>query len=411
MRADPERRRGLCRRPRPLRRAARPLGAGPAADRPAAAAGACQPLGLPHAARRRAGAGAPAPAAGAARRARRGQGYLDRWGDFIVGLSYLWEGQVLLAEKLLRPTLARAEGDLGRRNPFTCMLAALLAAALWERNEPDEAGALLANRLDVLERSAPARGGAAGLSHDGAHRRGRRRRAPRARAAGRAGRGRRGAPAAAPAHRQPGRPGAPARAALPRRDLPRPVRADRRAAGRAGARRRAGCGGAACCCCARWRWPCGDRRAGLAPRRRGAGARRRAWRRASSSAACTSSCWACAPGRSTAAARSRCRCCARRPTWPPTYGLLRVFDDAHPALGDWVRQALPAAAPRRPGPARWPRRCGRRRRAGAPRGARQPQHGAHAQGARGAGAGWRATSPTRRSAWRCRSAKRPSSGT
>jgi len=82
------------------------------------------------------------------------QGYLGRWGDFIVGLSYLWEGQVLLAEKLLRPTLARAEGDLGRRNPFTCTLAAVLAAALWERDLPDEAGALLAYRLDVLERSA-----------------------------------------------------------------------------------------------------------------------------------------------------------------------------------------------------------------------------------------------------------------
>ena len=82
------------------------------------------------------------------------QGYLGRWGDFIVGLSYVWEGQVLLAEKLLRPTLARAEADLGRRDPFTCMLAAVLAAAAWERNQPDEAGALLANRLDVLERSA-----------------------------------------------------------------------------------------------------------------------------------------------------------------------------------------------------------------------------------------------------------------
>jgi LuxR family maltose regulon positive regulatory protein len=80
--------------------------------------------------------------------------YLDRWGDFIVGLTYLWEGQVLLAAKLLRPTLAQAEADLGRRNPFTCMLASLLAAALWEHNEPDEAAALLANRLDVLERSA-----------------------------------------------------------------------------------------------------------------------------------------------------------------------------------------------------------------------------------------------------------------
>ena len=80
-------------------------------------------------------------------------GYLGRWGDFIVALSYLWEGQVLLVEKLLRPTLARAEVDLGRRSPFTCMLATVLAAALWERDQPDEAGALLANRLDVLERS------------------------------------------------------------------------------------------------------------------------------------------------------------------------------------------------------------------------------------------------------------------
>ncbi len=82
------------------------------------------------------------------------QGYLDRWGDFIVGLSYLWEGQVLQAAQLLRPTLARAEGDLGRRSPFSCMLAAVLAAAVWERNLPEEAAALLANRLDVLERSA-----------------------------------------------------------------------------------------------------------------------------------------------------------------------------------------------------------------------------------------------------------------
>ena len=33
------------------------------------------------------------------------------------------------------------------------MLGALLAAAVWERNQPAEAAALLANRLDVLERS------------------------------------------------------------------------------------------------------------------------------------------------------------------------------------------------------------------------------------------------------------------
>jgi LuxR family maltose regulon positive regulatory protein len=79
--------------------------------------------------------------------------YLGRWGDFIVGLSYVWEGQVRLAEQLLRPALAGAEAALGRRNPFACMLAALLAATLWERNRPDEAAALLAHRLDVLEQT------------------------------------------------------------------------------------------------------------------------------------------------------------------------------------------------------------------------------------------------------------------
>lgn len=91
---------------------------------------------------------APRGATGAA------TGYLDRWSDFVIALTYLWEGQVLLAEKLLRPALATAEADLGRRSSFACMLASLLAAALWERDQPDEAAAVLANRLDVLERTA-----------------------------------------------------------------------------------------------------------------------------------------------------------------------------------------------------------------------------------------------------------------
>jgi LuxR family transcriptional regulator, maltose regulon positive regulatory protein len=79
---------------------------------------------------------------------------LDRWGEFGIGLAYLWEGQVVLAEQLLRPMLAAAEGDLGRRSSFATMVAALLAASLWEQDKTDEASALLANRLDVLERSA-----------------------------------------------------------------------------------------------------------------------------------------------------------------------------------------------------------------------------------------------------------------
>jgi LuxR family maltose regulon positive regulatory protein len=78
--------------------------------------------------------------------------HMHRWGDFVVGLSYLWEGQVLLAERSLRPALAGAEDSLGRRDVFASMLAVLLAAAVFERNQPDEAQALLANRLDVIER-------------------------------------------------------------------------------------------------------------------------------------------------------------------------------------------------------------------------------------------------------------------
>jgi LuxR family maltose regulon positive regulatory protein len=79
--------------------------------------------------------------------------FLARWGDFITGLAYIWEGQVRLAEEWLRPVAADAEGRMGRRAPLACMLATLLAAAKWERNQPDEAAALLANRLDVLERA------------------------------------------------------------------------------------------------------------------------------------------------------------------------------------------------------------------------------------------------------------------
>jgi len=78
--------------------------------------------------------------------------YVARWGDFVTGLSYVWEGQVLLAEEVLRPAHERSEAHLGRRNQQTCMLAALLASAVWERDRPGEAAALLANRLDVLER-------------------------------------------------------------------------------------------------------------------------------------------------------------------------------------------------------------------------------------------------------------------
>lgn len=78
--------------------------------------------------------------------------YSARWGEFFIGFSYIWEGQLLLGEETLRPALTHAEAELGRRHPQACMLAALLAVAVYERDQLDEAAALLANRLDVLER-------------------------------------------------------------------------------------------------------------------------------------------------------------------------------------------------------------------------------------------------------------------
>ena len=82
----------------------------------------------------------------------KGQAYTNGWVDYIIAMSYLWEGQVLLCEEHLRPALLRTENELGRRHPVSCMLAALFASALYERDRIDEAAAVLANRLDVLER-------------------------------------------------------------------------------------------------------------------------------------------------------------------------------------------------------------------------------------------------------------------
>lgn len=79
--------------------------------------------------------------------------YLDLWGTQIMCKTYAWEGQVVLVEQLLRPTLARTEIELGRRHPVTCAMAALLATSVWDQGHTSEVPALLANRLDVIERS------------------------------------------------------------------------------------------------------------------------------------------------------------------------------------------------------------------------------------------------------------------
>jgi len=79
---------------------------------------------------------------------------ISGWFDFLMGNSYLWEGRAPLAEEHLRGALQRTERNIGRRSSLSCMLAAALAASLWERDQTDEALLLLTHRLDVLERTA-----------------------------------------------------------------------------------------------------------------------------------------------------------------------------------------------------------------------------------------------------------------
>ncbi|WP_130931567.1 LuxR C-terminal-related transcriptional regulator [Pseudomonas sp. Sample_24] len=76
------------------------------------------------------------------------------FGEWVVGLSYVTEGRLVPAERALRDSLTRAEQDIGRRSPVAVMLASGLATVLLERDQPQEAATVLANRLDVVERLA-----------------------------------------------------------------------------------------------------------------------------------------------------------------------------------------------------------------------------------------------------------------
>ncbi|MGU3861377.1 LuxR C-terminal-related transcriptional regulator [Pseudomonas aeruginosa] len=82
---------------------------------------------------------------------------LDAIGGFrewLLGLSYWWEGRMNAAEQALRQSLDRADQDIGRRSAVAVTLATALAAALLEQDRPQEAETVLANRLDILARLA-----------------------------------------------------------------------------------------------------------------------------------------------------------------------------------------------------------------------------------------------------------------
>ena len=73
-------------------------------------------------------------------------------GRVMVGMSHLWDGNPRLAEREMRAPLLLAEREEGRRSMIASLHASVLAAALLQLDQPAAAQALLANRLDVIER-------------------------------------------------------------------------------------------------------------------------------------------------------------------------------------------------------------------------------------------------------------------
>ena len=72
--------------------------------------------------------------------------------QLLVGLSHLWDGNAYKVEAVLLPALNRAEREAGRRSIVASLYAAPVAAALYDRGRLAAAKALLANRLDLIER-------------------------------------------------------------------------------------------------------------------------------------------------------------------------------------------------------------------------------------------------------------------
>ena len=70
----------------------------------------------------------------------------------LVALSHLQDGNCYRVESMLRPLLAEAERTGGRRGTAACFFAAVQAAALREMGQPSAALAVLADRLDAIER-------------------------------------------------------------------------------------------------------------------------------------------------------------------------------------------------------------------------------------------------------------------
>ena len=79
---------------------------------------------------------------------------IDAFREAIDGMIYLWEGEALLALRTLSRAHSRAEAIAGRRGVLAVTLAGLLALALSECADWENAGIVLANRLDAIEHLA-----------------------------------------------------------------------------------------------------------------------------------------------------------------------------------------------------------------------------------------------------------------
>jgi LuxR family maltose regulon positive regulatory protein len=79
-------------------------------------------------------------------------------GRLLVALSHLWDASAYKAEAALLPALSQAERESGRRSIVPSLYAPALAAALYDRGRLAAATALLANRLDIIERVSVADG-------------------------------------------------------------------------------------------------------------------------------------------------------------------------------------------------------------------------------------------------------------
>lgn len=73
-------------------------------------------------------------------------------GRMVGAMSHLWDGHPVRAEAAVLPTLLHFERE-GRRNVIACLLASVAATAAYQRGDAAQAQALLANRLDVIERN------------------------------------------------------------------------------------------------------------------------------------------------------------------------------------------------------------------------------------------------------------------